>query len=277
MVKFLIPLGGHSAWSNNELKYMLRSLEAKCSFEFEVHAYVNQAPEWLTNVKLIQVDRFYPQRLLYKYDGEKPYENYFDTLNKLKSFCEANKGEKFIYIYDDVLLLEKIYCPSYIQNIANEPNSSKKYKVREKTKHGRTVNKSVDILNSLGLNNILIYETHIPRVYNSDLMLEMFEKYDFTKMDIPYAPATLYFNLYDYESSELPPLSEMNNIRAMFYFDDNTGDAGSVELIQKEIDGKMWMNYNNKGLNTRGYDGSGRCYLKQWIIDRFPNKSKYEK
>jgi hypothetical protein len=52
--------------------------------------------------------------------------------------------------------------------------------------------------------------------------------------------------------------------------------SNSLEEIEKAVQGKTWVNYNDMGLNLMATDLSGKQYLKEWIMNRFPNKSKYE-
>lgn len=281
-MKILVPLGSGSNWQNNELRYMLRSIEQNLKGDYEIEIY-GDAPNWVTNVKVVKTERYYPEWLREKKQKEKKgldYENFFDTLNKVKMFAKANEG-KFLYMYDDVLVIREINI-NYIRNIPLEIELPIYYHIRKHEKHGRTINSSVDVLNNensfFSPRDIYNYETHIPRVYECEKMRQCFAMFDFTKMEIPYALATVYCNYYDEDSYRYT--DGIKSIKAGFYgINENVASylSSSLEYIEAATKDKIFVNYNDMGLNCMATDLSGKQYLKEWIMNRFPNKSKFEK
>jgi len=296
-MKILIPLGNGSCWgNNNELRYMLRSIEQNLKGSYEIEIY-GDAPEWLTNVTVVKTERYYPEWLKEENAKNKrglDYENFFDTLNKVKMFYEVNEGD-FLYMYDDVLVIKEISIED-IQNTPLEFEEPEFYHIRKHEKHGRTINTSVELLalkhrggfyNYLLSNNIkfdvydriLNYETHLPRKYNIKKLKLLIDYFNFTELKIPYALATLYFNYYpeDAGDSSFEPIKK---IKAGFYgTDENVASylSGSLQEIEAATKDKIFVNYNDMGLNCMATDLSGKQYLKEWIMKRFPNKSKFEK
>jgi hypothetical protein len=273
-MKILIPLGTGSNWDNNELRYCLRSLDENLKGDYEIHIYGNVVPDWLTNVIVHSVERYYPKWLKELNKGKLDYENFFDTLNKVKTFALENQGY-FIYMYDDVLLVKELNIEN-IYNIPLEVEDKDFYQIRNFDKHGRTINCAIDCLNKDG-ELLYNFETHIPRVYNCVKLYDLFNKLPFEVLSIPYALATLYFNYYTEEAN--PPALRIKDYKAGFYFDPGkvaSYMSNSLEEIEKAVQGKTWINYNDMGLNLMATDLSGKQYLKEWIMNRFPNKSKYE-
>ena len=41
-----------------------------------------------------------------------------------------------------------------------------------------------------------VYETHIPRAFIKNTLINMFNEFDFTKMKVPYSPTSICYNLY---------------------------------------------------------------------------------
>lgn len=275
-MKILIPLGTGSNWDNNELRYCLRSLNENLKGDYEIHIYGNVVPEWLTNVMVHPAERYYPEWLKKKNNGKLDYENFFDTLNKVKSF--AQKGIEFVYMYDDVLLLHELDVEDII-NIPLELENKKFYHIRNFDKHGRTINAAIDLLQENGVSSPLYnFETHLPRIYSSAKLIYLFEKFPFDKYEVPYALATMYFNFYKLEDEEFD-VKRIKYYKAGFYFDPGkvaSYMSNSLEEIEKAVQGKTWLNYNDMGLNLMATDLSGKQYLKEWIMKQFPNKSQYE-
>jgi hypothetical protein len=77
----------------------------------------------------------------------------------------------------------------------------------------------------------------------------LFERYNFRKEKVPYAPISLYFNFWHEKPDIL--LEERNDIIC----------------INKVDTSRIWLNYSDGWIEN----------VKQWIIDNFTNKSNYEK
>jgi hypothetical protein len=253
-MNIFIPYGGREDWGQ-ELRYALRSLE---QFEdFELTLYYTSRPEWITNCEALQIEKMYPPKLL-KHYGARKYEQWFDTMNKLQAFAENFTGEKFIYYYDDILLLREA-CPSDIIHYHQEqvvPGHHVRY---ERSRHGQTILSSIRKCDKAVLYN---YETHTPRIYETGKLRDLFRRFPLEKEIIPYSIASLYFNYYDHVSEKIT-----EDYKIGFY---GKQDDPSID----EIVGKTWLNYSYSGLMWRK---DGIEVLKEWIVNRFKNKSNYER
>jgi len=279
MIDIVIPLGGKVKWEYNELKYMLRSLDTYLK-DFRVFVYGDAKPKWLTGVKFIKCQRFYPREAtVFHGRGNPVYENYFSVLDKLEK-ATKNKviSEQFYWTYDDVCLL-KIPKDGDLKLKVALSLIEGDYKPGQKhTRHDATIIESLVLLanNKRPTYN---YETHLPRCYDKKRLLKIFKKYKFRKLVRPYSFSTLYFNTF-YDKPHLI-LKEKNTIKAGFYDDDTKGiasfEAYTTEEIEKTIKGKLWLNYDDKGIKQISLDGSGREPLKEYLEKRFSRKSRFEK
>lgn len=271
-ITFFCPLGEGSKWDNNELKYALRSLEKNWVNPFNVVIYGDPGcrPGWLTGVTYRDIDRYYPDGLEDKYKGSKRYENFFCVLNKVKQFVNSSDcPEEFMYIYDDIILLRDQW------DVVNVPLTTLKYKAKSKDRHIHTKNQAMRLL---GVDAKWDMESHLPRWYKRDNLIQLFEEFDFTQMDVPYPLATMYFNHFKGESSNWCLDKSGEWYKVGFYMSDEHPcdvEATSVAKIEKAVAGSIWMSYNDKGLNA-GRKTNGESPLKQWIIKTYPNKSKFE-
>ena len=73
---FVIPLGAGSTWENNELRYMLRSLEKYCQFDYEVVLYATKKIEWV-DCRQVTVKRTYPKELFEFFNYQKKCDEFY--------------------------------------------------------------------------------------------------------------------------------------------------------------------------------------------------------
>lgn len=250
MIPIHIPLKHDaSKIDNQELRWMLRSLD-KYGYEGDPVLFTDKAPEWY-NGQCVIVERCYPKSDM----PIKHYENFYDTLNKLYAMCFY--GKDFLYAYDDNILLR----PILQEEITSVVALRKKHNKKPQTKWDRTIKKALELTGGE-----YIYETHIPRFFEHDLLTSMFNNLPYDSYRPPYAPSTAYFNLcFDPDII----LAEKDDIRARFLLET---DVETREKIREEISGKLWMCYNNVTLFESGND-----FLINWISENFKLKSKYEK
>lgn len=271
----LIPLGTTSKWDDNELRYTLRSIDKYFDFDYDITIYSDHKVDWLKNVTLKMVDRYFPEKALRTFDGKKHYENFYDTLNKIRLASISDElQEDIIYVYDDVLLLES-QDKEQIKTLyaGGRYNDNPKYWGDSRGKWKRTIFEAVDRAKSFG--EVYLYETHLPRYYQKTNLRKMFKMFPIDQMDIPYAPATLYFNMF-YDEPDLLYMfnkdSLDNPIKAGFYGTENNlcdvFPSKTIEQIDIHTKDKIWVSHNDLGLTD---------VLKSWIENKFPEKSRFEK
>lgn len=282
MLDIIIPLAGKSAWGdNNELRYFLRSLEKNLRMDFRVKLYARALPRWIKNVEYEIVPKYYPDRAraFFNVDkgGKKHYEHYFDVLHKLDVMSrDETRDDLVLYCYDDLLLLKEVEQMQPLERVVAMMHYADGKEVYDAnlTKWARTVNTAFAILRKLD-RPIWDYETHLPRLITRTRLRKMFESFPVEEQAIPYAPMTLYYNLY-YEKPQ-EKVHKTNQIKAGFYgsrdrslVDFADYPANSIDDIKKAKKGKLWLNYNNKGL-------ADYTKLKEFIEKTHPQKSKFER
>jgi hypothetical protein len=272
---FVIPIGGKSLLKDFELKYMLRSLEQYYTDDFDVYILSDREIPCIQKACITIVPRYYPEKALKHWNGIKNYENYFDVLNKLKIATEILPEREFVWIYDDVLLIDKIDHRSFWRNIALYKDKPDFYLLRKKTKWSKTINVATDLAAGVINHDMYVYETHIPRLLYSERLISMFNEFDFNDRVIPYAPSTLYFNLF-YDIPDVI-LEGSDIIKVGFYGEKLPGicsyNSTSLEEIEEAVVGKTWINYNDAGIGT----DINSSVLAEYIKNKFPNKSIFEK
>ena len=274
MITIAIPLGTGTQWEDNfELKYFLRSLDAFLKVDFEVKLYTRRLPSWLKRdaAKYEIVDKYYPDKALRVWDGTPHFESYFDTLHKLELMArDDDVTENFLYCYDDMALLRPVYSFADIKLWYAQVrylDKKKKYD-RRGSKWTQTVMTVKDLI---GERFVYDYETHLPRYYNRERLLRMFSDYPVEDQITPYAPATMYGNLFCEPDGII---DEDNPVKAGFYGDARPKVGGSfpsfsAREVEEACQGKLWMNYNNKGFR--------QGFIGPWLEQQFPNKSIFEK
>ena len=270
-MKIVIPfsiVGSH--WQNNELRYLLRSLDVYLN-DISVIIIGDAIPDWTVNVEFVKFERRYPEAARAHFGDNHQYENFYDTLNKLK-YCADNDLGDFLWTYDDVILLREPKDDELQQVVAtyklSEDYKVKIQKVRDRWQ--RTIARSLELYPC-----DYHYEHHMPLPYHSDLLKDMFKEYDPYTHFLPYAPHTLYFNMY-YKPEFT--LDGDNDYGAMMY-NDFSRDVSScssdnIESIRESLKDKLWLNYADRAINQRGTNKPSP--LKEYLEERFPNKSKYE-
>jgi hypothetical protein len=267
MIDIFYPLGGKSAWDDNEIRYSLRSLEANLDTDFRVTIYSDHIVDWLQNVNFQFIPRYFPGGR-----ASRDFENFFDTLNKILTFTEEVQSDQFVYMYDDCLLIRKVGDFDAVYNVALQEETAETLKMRG-DKHGQTIRAAIDIVKPY--DKLWNYETHIPRVYGCYRLMDLFLLFDILRQPVPPALATMYFNFYHRAPYAL---MKDTNLRASFCFEDDpdTGCymASNRGQITQACENKMFLHYNDTGLR---FSPNGVPILKEYIQDLFPNKSKFEK
>lgn len=250
------------------LRYMLRSLEKHLKCDFDVHIYGDKKPEWIKDVRFIEVERHYPNYLLQLNSGIPSYENFIDVWNKLvKASDDSFLGDNILWTYDDVILLKDLTEDDLTVTVGYNKETEVSAKTRQKSKWGRTINSAVSLLLEKGY-PVYNYETHLPRYFSRRRLRRVITLFPQVNR-VPYAPSTVYYNVY-FDKPDIN-LDKYNDIKAGFYggYGDRVDsfDSASIELIEEAVNGKTWVNFNNEPLREK---------LSEYIEKLLPDKSRFE-
>ncbi len=187
-------------------------------------------------------------------------------------------GEEFVHIHDDQVLLVPVGMDTLRRRVARNEcqHGAEGYTGLEKyggsVKHTRLVHRTVEALRAAGINRVWNYETHMPRVCNTQKMREVFERFKPTENRLLYS--TLYYN---WVFPNQPPdelLGRLDNVKAAFYgeaHDDGYSvprhEALTAEQVTARMRGKWLLNYN----------AAGRTPLLTTLIKQmFPEPGRFE-
>ena len=270
-----IPIGIGSEWQNNELKYLLRSIDKNFKFDKEIILVGEPGVslDWITGCKYVEVGRYYPEGLESKYSGNRLYENFFTTLNKYKYISEQDYiGDNFLVMYDDQVVLQGINDPSIFENVALCVEPYNKLK-RKQSRHSQTVLQALELSYGEKLHDSLYNaETHAPRLYNKQKLQKLFRMFKFEGMEVPYSLYTLYRNVFYGEPAKIVKKEDCSLI-AYCHFDDGTphhffpDTFAELDYIANKYN---VLNYTDKGL--RSCDN----LLARWLEKKFSDRCRYE-
>lgn len=218
-------------YNGEELRYSLRSLE---NIPHDKVFFVGGCPEWAKNIIHIPTEQ----------TGTK----YKNTTNNLITACnDPRVSSNLILMNDDFFILDHItekelnLCMGPIKEVLN--------KLLEKNKlftpYMVGMRETEELLKSLGKEEPLSYELHIPMVINKDNFLKMFD-IEGVKEVHNLHKRSLYGNLYLTESKRCEDVKVTDKFNKKLY--------------------KKFLSCSDDGF----------FYIKDFLLSIFPNKSKYE-
>lgn len=243
MYDLVIPLGIGSIWQNNEVRYCIRSF-VKNFFQLGKIFIIGQKPDFLkwSNPRLIHIESDDPFRQ--NKDGNLIYK-------VLKACNRSDLSFDFIRASDDQLVVRKVsiddFYPRYSINIDRLPIKRNRWKMR--------VWDTVQELKRIG-KTTYNYEIHFPMLYNKESFIGVMNKYPLQDHK-GYTINTLYFN------NILDEHKQLGDIKLTI-----PKPIMTINDIVKQVDKKIFIGYNNKGLR----DG----VLKSWIQQNFNQKTEFE-
>ena len=238
---------GKSIW--HELRYSLRSLEMHLKTPFRV-VIIGDCPNWVKNVYHIPVE---PITL-----GAECCLR--DTLNKLNVYMQhENTACDFLRMYDDVYLINdvKLWHFSKVRSMYSFSNMPQNEGV-----WWQQLRRTAKELLNVGFNT----ETHFPELFDKVKMQKVFDFFDPVNKRL--LVSSLYYNTH-FDSCDFIPQNKVTGDGAKFYGQRavNNFNFGPQDNIEKACTNKLFLNHNDDGLTDE---------LKNWLMQKFPNKSIYE-
>jgi hypothetical protein len=151
-------------------------------------------------------------------------------------------NEDFVYLYDDIILLRPCTEVDFKSTRAMDYASKPGAYFGPNAKPSRTwINQWLKTMLTLKQYQLPTwnYETHLPRWYNKTQIREVMERY--RVMDNVLLFASLYFNTLYVAPDE--SLDQNKTIKAGLY------DPHEKAWIDRNVPGKLFLNYDNVGLN----------------------------
>lgn len=239
-IDLVYPLGGGTAWKNNELRFSLRSVEKNLKNVRRIYI-IGEKPAWLKNTIHIPCE----DTLKNNPDG--------NIIRKILRACRIDGlSEDFLFMNDDYLVLKPIMAniipPFHKGNMADfEDKYFKTNKWRESL--GRTKN----ILVKKGY-QAYHYDGHIPMIINKKKFPVIMAKFDYEKTI--YTMKSLYGNLV-YDGGVFT-----DGIKKVIF------RPKSPEALNRDYNKCTFAAVNDQGMTLE---------FKKWVFSLFPDQSKYER
>lgn len=169
----------------------------------------------------------------------------FDITKKLQVIIDTPEiPEDFVLMYDDIVLLRPVsneaFVPRYSMGVEDEnkvfSGVQGKPSINWKSMYQNTI-KRLQKFDRPTYN----YETHLPRILNKGKLSKLMKQYRLH--EIPYLFSTLYFNTYYDKPDIIITEPQFKHIKYGCY------SPKSDEILDINTPGKVFLNYNNSGLN----------------------------
>lgn len=236
---FVYPLGSGSKHDNLELKISLRSIE---KFAGEVFV-IGEKPHWITGVQYVP----FPDHSKHNKDG--------NMIQKVLKVCGYDwVDDIFIRMSDDHVVLSDHpkFHPYYyglLDSVASGDLNSDSWK-----------NRALCTVMLLRENDYPTwnFDTHAPVVVNKHKFVEVMDGIDkyFAFYDRGYVINSLYFNMCTGKYGDV--YNQLPDKHVLRLLDDCFIDP----------DGYTFLNYNDYGFTDK---------LKKWLLNKFPEPSRFEK
>lgn len=257
----------HSPFDDFELRYSLRSLAKFAPYIRKVWIFGDRPKFISEDESLIQ---HIPHEYTARIAGVRTPVTNFGLLMALASLIPELDFE-YLQLSDDHFLL-KDYPIEQARKTRIHGDMADATPPPMQLLNGwtRTLWRTADTLKYLGY-TAYNFETHTPRRLTKKMVFEAYSDLrDFFTEDSFYGvtgPTAILNHAYKNEKVELTLLKEENQL-AGFWSQATAYKAPTYEEVKKETEGKTFLNFND------GAFGDG---LRQYLMEKFPEPSKYEK
>lgn len=240
LIDVVYVLGKGSIWRDNELRISLRSLEQNLTGINKVWV-VGEKPAWLKNVAHVAADDIYGPN---NADG--------NIIEKVLKACACRSlTDKFLFINDDHVINKPVDAreiPNFHKgDLKTFPQDFFEVNIwRDRLLRTR------NILEQKGYPT-LHYDAHVPMIFDKNVFPEVIKEFDYQK-HTGYTMKSLYGNVVN----ENPVKYQEQSIFRPYI----------IKQIEEMVGGRYFFSYNDAGLTT---------YLKQYLLERFPEPSRFEK
>lgn len=231
-------LGSESRWSDNEIRYSLRSAEK--FFDFGRVFVVGEIPEWMTGVVHLPV--------------RDPFSNKLKNARSkyLAACAERSLSAEFVLMNDDFFFLERTdEIPAYSRGtlagmIERHPTQKGYYfDAMRATRHR---------LDGMGVDPVLDFEVHAPMVFDKARLASIAGMVGEEK---PYLLRTCYGNLANLEREDMSRAA-LNDFKA----------ANLTEFVHQTSRTRPFLSINDALVAS--------VEFRTWIARKFPKPSRFE-
>lgn len=247
---YILPYSGDNG---DELKFSLRSLE-KCFSDFKIWI-VGEKPNWIKNVEFISSKK--------KCNAWKDVNCKVNTILNIDSI-----GKNFILMNDDIYFANHLTF-DYLSKLraSKELTDNTLWDINTRGRESFLALNNAYVKIKMKFKNIATlsiwdYESHLPRVFNKSLLIDVYKEYDLcnNQISIP----TLYFNYYHPDTTpEIVKDYIVSNDVVLRFKSKTNYDLKTLKLL-----------VSNKKIISNSAPGFNKA--KKLLEDLFSNKSSYE-
>lgn len=242
-IDLVYVLGSGSKWNDNELRFSLRSVEKNLKGKGKVYV-VGENPVFLSN-EVIHIPHPDPLGGL-NADGNM-------AMKILRACEEESLSDDFLFMNDDFIINRPMQAAK-VPWLHKEDMAMRPEKYWHREFYRKRLRRTFEVLRDRNLPTIQ-YDYHAPMLMNKHEFPKVMEQFDY-KADIGYTFRSLYGNCL-----ALTAVPILGKKITLYRFQ-------KLEKIREETKNIPFVGYNDFGLNNS---------LKWWMIDSFPEISRYEK
>lgn len=239
MIDIIIPLGNESKSQNDELRILLRSIEKYGQNYRNIIVVTDCPPDWITNVKIVKCS----DTLQHNKDG--------NIINKV--LCALREipdiTDEFIFSADDAALIKPVDF-TLLPPITNS-RARKDFNPKGNNWQKRMC-RTFDFFTRRGTRLTHNYESHTPQRFPTQKLLKAIDGVDY-ESNVGYGICTLFYGLLGitggFDQRIFKETCESNMVQPRFRH--------------------HFIGYNDSGFIFGG--------VREALLERFPNKSKYER
>ena len=161
----IIPLGNGSTHGNDELRYLLRSMEKNLKGYDRVFLVTQCCPDWIQNVTVVDIPD--------KYSHNKDANLHLKTLETVR----MHDVKRFVWLSDDNAFLRPIHVSDIPVIHNHRPNAY--FYGEDATKWRNRVRNTLEWAKSRGIDLPHTYECHCPQVFDGVALLEGMKDVDY--------------------------------------------------------------------------------------------------
>lgn len=236
MIDLVYILGSGSQWQNNELRHSLRSVERYVSGINNVFV-IGEKPKFL-NQNVVHI----PHKDIYQNKAR-------NIMSKIKRACIDDRiSERFTLWNDDYFALQPFDVTQYPYYFKSDLAHSSRINRGEYRLHCEETMK-VLMFKKLEFKN---FDCHYPIIYEKKKAIKMIESFDWNT-SYGYVFRSMYCNFW--------------GIQGEFKLDCKTNTPLPEPHIKKIVENNHFLSIGDGALNMA---------MRKYIVNRFPEKSKYE-
>jgi len=257
-------LGNGSRWSDNEIRFSLRSVEKY--FNYRHIFIIGEKPEWMTGVIHIKADDSERNKLL-------------NARKKYMIACNDKRiSKKFVLMNDDFFLLKPI------EQIENWSRGTIQEMIeKHPTKGGYYYKSLVDTknrMNAIGISDPIDFEIHGPMVFDKEKVLTTI---GVMGMDKPFSIRSCYGNIAHLEPKKIMDFKAMNIAEFAYQMKFDREVLSISDGMVAEDDFRVWIErkYKNpscfemdEGVGSKTLPGRSGGVKRYYAVKTFTFNSK---